>query len=209
MVTRSSERTASTTGAGAVTIWDLQTGGDIANDRAGDRLSSGSYRIRREPGRRVDRPRRRQQRQGLRRCIGGKGVGYDDRRGALHGSDTASTSTRSPSAPMASIWPRRAGTESRRSSTAPVGVIRVLGEGGGVQLLRCRVQLRRPPGGHGRGSSTRDGERVMIWDWARGDVVLTIDADRPVPSGGVRSQRAEGRAVRVGRTRGDMGCGER
>jgi hypothetical protein len=47
--------------------------------------------------------------------------------------------------------------------------------------------------------------RVMIWDWARGKRVLTIDADSPVPQVDFDPTGPEGRADRIGRTRGGGG----
>ena len=107
-------------GAGAVTIWDLQAGRDLRTiGPPADYFAFTSFAV--SPDGSSIALGGDSNPKGCRRGLGGKGVGYLHRRGALADRHTAAPSTRSPSARMASMWPRRTGRESRRSSTAPVG----------------------------------------------------------------------------------------
>jgi hypothetical protein len=161
----------------AVTIWDLKAGRQFRTIRTGDRLFRLPI-VRREPGRKLDRTWRLERAHVLRGFVGGTGVGFVDRRGAL----ADRTRPHRQRGRLQRGWRvsrrgrLRRGDEDRRPlrSGGPSG-----GRAGGrLELLRRRVQLGRPPGGHGRVQQPR-GERVRVWDWAGRDVLLTIDAERP------------------------------
>ncbi len=105
---------------GRLTIWDLGAGRDLRT--LGPATDSFLVPIlRREPGRQLDRARRR----GARSCprFGGaaaaQGVGYVDGRGALPDRARARRQRRLPSARMGSSSSPPAGAERRRSSIGP------------------------------------------------------------------------------------------
>ena len=109
---------------------------------------------------------------------------------------------------MASIWPRRDWAGIAKIVDRSGRVVRVLGESGtdfNFSDVAFSSDGRLVATAEWSGSA----DRVRVWDWARGEVLLTIDAEGPFAAGGLRSHRSEGRVVRFGRTRGDVGRGQR
>ena len=179
-----------------------------SNDRAADRLFLGFAILRREPRWFVDRPRRRQQSPS---GFGGASAAraWDTSTGEElwrigHDADVNEVAF-SPDGEYVA-------TASWEGVTKIVDrsgrVIRVLEQRTRLQLLRRRVQLGRPPGGHGRvgpaprsasGSGTGRGVRSSSRSTRR-DPGAQVDFDPNGPRVAV---------VWFGRNRGDMGRGER